>query len=58
MLLHWDPFWLWGHEGNASPWYPSMRILRQSRPRDWDGVFDRLYDRLVAQIDRWRARAA
>lgn len=38
-LLHWDPFWLWGHRGEATPWYPSMRLIRQRRPRDWEGVF-------------------
>jgi hypothetical protein len=23
-----------------SPWYPTMKLFRQSRPGDWDGVFD------------------
>jgi len=39
-VLHWDPFWFFGHSGDGTPWYPSMRLFRQSRPRDWDGVFD------------------
>jgi hypothetical protein len=41
-LLHWDAFWLWQHSGDTTPWYPSMRLIRQTAPRDWDGVFARL----------------
>ena len=28
---------VWGHRGNRSPWYPSLRLIRQHRHRDWDG---------------------
>ncbi len=28
-------------DGEASPWYPSMRILRQHRPGEWDEVIAR-----------------
>ncbi|WP_051150442.1 hypothetical protein [Rubellimicrobium thermophilum] len=41
-LLHWDAFWLWGQEGETTPWYPSMRLWRQDRPRDWAGVLARV----------------
>lgn len=37
-LLHWDPFWLWSHDGDTTPWYPSMRLFRQSKPLDWSAV--------------------
>ena len=33
------PYWVWGTEGKTTPWYNSMRIFRQKRPDDWDGVF-------------------
>lgn len=49
-LLHWDPFWLWGHKGATTPWYPSMRLIRQTRPRDWDGVFARLREGVAALL--------
>jgi hypothetical protein len=25
-----------------SPWYPSARLFRQTRPGDWDGVVERI----------------
>lgn len=45
-LLHWDPFWLWGHEGNRTMWYPSMILMRKQSPQDWEGVFRRVERRL------------
>jgi hypothetical protein len=32
--------WLLGRED--SPWYPTVRLFRQQRPGDWDGVFARI----------------
>lgn len=37
-LLCASPDWRWGVEGRHSPWYPSMRIFRQSAAGNWDGV--------------------
>jgi tetratricopeptide (TPR) repeat protein len=34
--------WRWLLEREDSPWYPTMRLFRQSRWGDWDGVFDRI----------------
>jgi hypothetical protein len=38
-LLPHDPDWRWvmSHDGD-SPWYNSMRLFRQNKPRDWDSV--------------------
>jgi hypothetical protein len=41
-LLHWDAFWLWQLDRETTPWYPSMRLIRQERPRDWSGVLARV----------------
>ena len=30
--------WRWMTGREDSPWYPSMRLFRQSKPGDWDGV--------------------
>ena len=35
VLLPFSPDWRWGAAGGQTPWYPTMRLLRQSRPGDW-----------------------
>lgn len=32
------PHWVWMLDRPDSPWYPSMRLFRQSSPHDWDHV--------------------
>ncbi|MCC5974526.1 MAG: tetratricopeptide repeat protein [Rubellimicrobium sp.] len=49
-LLHWDAFWLWTPKGDTTPWYPSMRLIRQPGPRDWDGVFAEVRASLIAAL--------
>lgn len=44
--LHWDPFWIYRHEGATTPWYPSMRLYRQEVPRDWSNPFARMAEDL------------
>lgn len=34
--------WRWGYDVETSPWYPSMRLFRQSRTGDWSDVVDRV----------------
>lgn len=41
-LLNSVPYWMYGLEGETTPWYPSMRLFRQRWPGDWDGVFERV----------------
>jgi hypothetical protein len=38
LLLSFDPDFRWGLRGTTTLWYPSMRIFRQPRFRDWDAV--------------------
>ena len=37
-LLKFDADWRWLLERHDSPWYPSMRLFRQPRPKAWDAV--------------------
>ncbi len=38
LLDRFDPDWRWLTGRRHSPWYPSLRIYRQSRPDDWNTV--------------------
>jgi hypothetical protein len=33
-----DGDWRWGAHGETSPWYPTLRLFRQGRARDWRAV--------------------
>lgn len=40
------PDWRWMLEREDCPWYPSMRLFRQSTSGEWAGVFERVARRL------------
>ena len=42
LLLRKLPDWRWGLSGEVTPWYPSMRLFRQTDSGDWDGVVARV----------------
>jgi Flp pilus assembly protein TadD len=38
VMLPFSPDWRWQLEREDTPWYPSLRLLRQRTPRDWAPV--------------------
>jgi Flp pilus assembly protein TadD len=38
--------WRYPHGHNVTPWYPTMRLFRQSKLGDWDGVFAQMQSEL------------
>ncbi len=46
LLNRFDTCWRWLRARSDSPWYPSLRIFRQSAPGDWDGVLEAVADAL------------
>lgn len=42
LLLGLVPDWRWLLQGERTPWYPSMRLFRQTVQGDWDGVMQRV----------------
>jgi hypothetical protein len=52
MALKYVPEWRWQLDREDSPWYPSMRLFRQERFHDWDGVFQRIGNALLGEIER------
>jgi hypothetical protein len=37
------------HDGDASPWYPTARLFRQTKRGDWDDVVRRVADALSVE---------
>jgi len=46
LLLPFAPDWRWLLDREDSPWYPTVRLFRQSRIGDWDGVIRRVAEEL------------
>ena len=44
------PDWRWLLDRGDSPWYPTMRLFRQRRWGDWQGVFQRIQTALREQM--------
>lgn len=42
VLLPFAPDWRWLIDREDTPWYPTMRLFRQTRPGDWSDTLDRL----------------
>ena len=51
-LLSHVPNWRWMLDRRDSPWYPTMRLFRQTRPHDWEGVFCAVAAELSVFADR------
>jgi hypothetical protein len=46
LLLPFSPDWRWLLDREDSPWYPSMRLFRQTATGDWDAPLGRLRQEL------------
>jgi hypothetical protein len=53
-LLSHRPDWRWLKEGEATPWYPTMRLVRQRRPGDWAELVERVAAELAELAARHR----
>jgi tetratricopeptide (TPR) repeat protein len=42
--------WRWMVSGDTCPWYPSVRLFRQTSHGDWDGVFRRIQKQLAQEL--------
>jgi ADP-heptose:LPS heptosyltransferase len=48
VLLPFAPDWRWQLARADSPWYPTLRLFRQERPREWSTVIGRVKAALEA----------
>lgn len=52
LALPFVPDWRWLLERSDSPWYPTMRLFRQTQPGDWDSVFREIQTSLTELLAR------
>ena len=57
-LLHSAPDWRWWLKRSDSPWYPGMRLFRQSKLNDWTGVFKQVKEALLQEADNLNSLSA
>jgi tetratricopeptide (TPR) repeat protein len=50
-LIPYAPDWRWMLDREDSPWYPTMRLFRQSAPGDWASVIERVSEELKALVE-------
>jgi ADP-heptose:LPS heptosyltransferase len=42
VALKYIPDWRWMLKRSDTPWYPSMRLYRQTKINDWNNVFNQI----------------
>jgi ADP-heptose:LPS heptosyltransferase len=57
LLIPFSPDFRWLLDRTDSPWYPTMRIFRQSKVGDWDAPVAQLRDELATAAGRRRSPA-
>jgi tetratricopeptide (TPR) repeat protein len=51
VLIPFAPDWRWMLNREDSPWYPTMRLFRQSSSGDWESVIAKVKDELQKLLD-------
>lgn len=55
VLLPFAPDWRWLLNRSDSPWYPTARLFRQPRPRDWESVVQEVVVNVMALLEHLKA---
>jgi tetratricopeptide repeat protein/glycosyl transferase family 9 (putative heptosyltransferase) len=58
VLLRYVSDWRWFEDREDSPWYPTMRLFRQSRPDDFAGPVERVCEELARATGAAARRSA
>ena len=53
VLLPYTPDWRWLLDRDDNPWYPTVRLFRQTETRDYASVLERVRAELLARISRY-----
>jgi ADP-heptose:LPS heptosyltransferase len=54
MLTKYRTYWVWIRDREDSPWYPSVKIMRQKVDGDWPSVVGRVKAELIRASERYR----
>lgn len=57
-LLHSEAYWLYEPFRDHTPWYPSMRLIRQEKSGDWAPVFGQVEQEVRALAEQKARRSA
>ena len=57
ILLPYTPDYRWLLDRDDSPWYPTVRLFRQTATREYASVIERVRAELAAQITAWSRKA-
>lgn len=49
IMLAFAPDWRWLLDRSDTPWYPTVRLFRQRKPDDWEGVIGQVAEALAAE---------
>lgn len=52
VMIPFIPDWRWGVHGHHTPWYPTMKLFRQTRPKDWNAVIEHIAAELGHLMER------
>ena len=50
VLTPYNPDWRWMLERRSSPWYSTVRLFRQQKIGDWNGVIDEISTKLQMRV--------
>jgi tetratricopeptide (TPR) repeat protein len=56
LMLPYAPDFRWLLDREDSPWYPAMRLFRQTATRDWNELIDRVRTALAARIQSFKSQ--
>jgi Flp pilus assembly protein TadD len=51
-ILPFSPDWRWQLNRGDCPWYPTMRLFRQSRPGNWSGLMSKVAEELKKHVEQ------